>query len=190
MSARRFRCPLAKRPLSFLLYNAGSIDSEDPCSARLHRLNAGPHTLDRFELLAELWRIVPQLRCSLRRRYRHELFIRDRAFLWRGLLFQVSNEPFLAGVIFVPKANKRRGKLLTLRFTRKDRGIARNVFDLFHGDDRHFFHGVDFQHFHIVADGMADGIVDQQFPIVGKDNFYPIDHDGSLVNGIGKQVEK
>lgn len=71
---------------------------------------------------------------------------------------------------------------LALGFSCKHRSIAGDVFDLFHGDDRDFFGGVDFQDFHVIADGMANGILDQQFLIIGKDDFDPIDHDGSLVN--------
>jgi hypothetical protein len=78
---------------------------------------------------------------------------------------------------------------LTLWFRGKDRRVARDVFDLFHGDNGHFFGGIDLQDFHVVADGMADGVIDQQFLIIGKDDFYPIDHDGSSVKGIGVEVE-
>ena len=71
--------------------------------------------------------------------------------------------------------------ILSLRFCGKYRGIAGDVFDLLHGNDGDFFGGIDFEHFHIVANGVANRIVDQQFLIVGKDDFDPIDHDGSSV---------
>ena len=84
--------------------------------------------------------------------------------------------------------NKRGGKL-SLWFCGKDRRIAGDVFDLLHRDDGHFLGGVHLQDFHVVADGMADGVIDEQFLIVGEDYFDPIDHDGSSVNDLCVEVE-
>ena len=78
---------------------------------------------------------------------------------------------------------------LAFWFRGKHRGIAGDVFDLLHGNDGDFFGSIDLQDFHISADGMADGIIDQQFLIIGKDDFYPIDHDGSSIKGFGMEVE-
>lgn len=78
--------------------------------------------------------------------------------------------------------NLSRKKTLTLWFRGKHRGIAGDVFDLLHGDNGHFFGGINLKNFHIIADGMADRVLDQQFLIVGKHDFYPIHHNDSSVD--------
>jgi hypothetical protein len=50
---------------------------------------------------------------------------------------------------------------LCLWFCGEDLGIAGDVFDLLHGDDDDFPRGIHLQDFHIIADGMPDGILDQ-----------------------------
>lgn len=65
-------------------------------------------------------------------------------------------------------------------FLSKHGSIAGKIFDLFEWNNHNFRGGIHFQDFHVIADGVSDGILELQFFVIGKHDLDPILHGALL----------